>query len=281
MNRRTFMLAGACAAPLSAAASPPAAASTGASTEGKESSAMKVQRLGWAGIKIEVGQTTVFVDARSDARAPLTAGTPNRYALVTHHHGDHFDPQALKTVFNDNSFVVCHREVAPWLNARGLYVQTADTYQPVFLSRGGGDAVAFAVPASDGFGHPQFSWVVDGGGRRIIHCGDTMWHGHWWDTGRAYGPFDVAFLPINGFRQVGGRYTDTGVPMSMTPEQAVAAAKVLGARAVCPVHYGEPDENYFEVADPEGTFVKAARQAGVKYRLAKANEWIELLREDN
>ena len=91
-----------------------------------------------------MGQTTVFVDARSDPKAPLTAGTPNRYALVTHHHGDHFDPQALKSVFNDNSYAVCQREVAPWLNPQGLYVQTAETYQPVFLSRGSGDVVAFS-----------------------------------------------------------------------------------------------------------------------------------------
>jgi L-ascorbate metabolism protein UlaG (beta-lactamase superfamily) len=274
MNRRDFILTGSAVALLAVNTTDIAASSIDL-PDNMEQSKIRIQKLGWAGIKLEVGQTTVFVDARSDAVAPLVAGTANRYALITHHHGDHYDAQALKSVFNDRSFLVCHREVAPWLNAQGLYVQTVRTYEPVFLSRATGDIVAIAVPAADGFGHPQFSWVIDGGGKRIIHCGDTMWHGHWWDIARAFGPFDLAFLPINGFRQVSGRYRDTGVPMGLTPEQAVAAAKVLRARLICPIHYGDPGQDYFEVAEPEGSFVKAATKAGIGYKLVRTNEWID------
>src|SRR3569623_969626 len=82
------------------------------------------------------------------------------------------------------------------------------------------------------------SLFVDGGGRRIIHCGDTAWHSGWWTTARAYGPFDVAFLPINGFRQQAGLFRRIEQPMSLTPEQAVQAGRILGARQVVPIHYG-------------------------------------------
>ena len=55
-----------------------------------------------------------------------------------------------------------------------------------------------ALPAADGTGDPQVSWAVEAGGRRIVHGGDTMFHGWWWRAAQAAGPFDAAFLPING-----------------------------------------------------------------------------------
>jgi hypothetical protein len=42
-----------------------------------------------------------------------------------------------------------------------------------------------AVPAVDGFGAYQVSWVVMAGSHKAIHCGDTMNHGYWWDFGVA------------------------------------------------------------------------------------------------
>lgn len=240
----------------------------------KSDATMKIQRLAWAGVKVVVGETTLFVDAAAAPNLTLGADTRHRYAVVTHHHGDHCDPEALKPVFTDRSYMVCYSESVPLFDPKGVRVQAANLYEPVFLTRTGGELVLIPVPASDGFGSPQVSWVVDGGGRRILHCGDTAWHGHWWDIGRAYGPFDLAFLPINGFRQIGGRYTDSGVPMGLTPEQAVAAARVLGARTVCPIHYGDPSEGYVEVPDPEGTFLKAARASDVKTVVVKTGEWL-------
>lgn len=224
----------------------------------------------------------MFVDANVDPdyganNIPLATSVSSRSALVTHHHGDHCDPVALKPVLGENGRIVCHREVAPWFDARGIQVQTVELHEPVFFSRASGDIVVRAVPASDGFGHPQFSWVIDGGGKRIIHCGDTMWHGHWYDIAGAYGPFDAAFLPINGFRQVSGRYVDTGVPMSLTPEQAVSAARVIGARLVVPIHYGSTgDPSYIEVADPEANFLRTAKERGVSAKVVHSGEYLEL-----
>jgi L-ascorbate metabolism protein UlaG (beta-lactamase superfamily) len=172
--------------------------------------------------------------------------------------------------------LVSHREVAPWLNPRGLYIQTVESInrylfheQPVKFWR-------FAFRRRMVFGHPQVLWVIEGGGKRIIHCGDTLWHGYWWNIGQAYGRFDLAFLPINGFRQVSGRYIDSGVPMSLTSEQTVAAARILhGQKSFVRFILETPVENYFEVADPERRFIKSARQAGVPYKLAKPAEWID------
>jgi L-ascorbate metabolism protein UlaG (beta-lactamase superfamily) len=144
------------------------------------------------------------------------------------------------------------------------------------LPRGTAAFAAISVPAVDGLGHPQVSWVIDAGGKRVFHGGDTAWHGYWWDISRAYGPFDLVLLPINGFRQVQGRYTDTGVPMSLTPEQAAAAAHVLRARLAVPIHYGGSSPGYFEEPDASARFLAAARAKGVSARIVESGAWLDL-----
>jgi len=225
---------------------------------------LRARRLDWAGVELVAGDATLMIDA-TPPQDPATGialapQTPRRYALVTHLHGDHFAPDALKAALGERGSLVCHAEVAADAASRGLRVRSAPLYQPLPL----GDFTVAAVPASDGVGDDQVSWIVAGGGRRVIHCGDTQWHGGFWTLGRMYGPFDLAFLPINGadFRFQRPR---SGVPATLTPEQAVAAAVLLGARLVVPIHYGaEPDpESYVEVEDPVGRCVDEARRRGV------------------
>lgn len=241
----------------------------GASAAPAVASGLRVTRLGWAGIRLVAGETTLFVDATFDASepgsVPLEASTPERHALVTHFHGDHCQPAALRPVFNARSRLVCDRETALRVGDREVPLLPVALYQPEFLSPRTADFAVFAVPASDGLGSPQVSWVIDGGGRRVFHAGDTQVHGQFWNIGRAYGPFDVAFLPINGFRQTMGRTTRVPAPMSLTPEQAVEVAQVLGARRAVPIHYGGASTGYAEVPDPVGAFVKAAKAAGLAH----------------
>ncbi|HEX4332847.1 MAG TPA: MBL fold metallo-hydrolase [Usitatibacter sp.] len=253
-------------------------------TRGEPAPVLRVQRLSWAGVKLVCGGSTLFIDASYDpssANTPtpdvaLTVDTRDRNALITHHHGDHFDAAALRTALGDSGILVVPESVAPWADTRQFRVQPAKLFEPVFLPRGSAAFVAISVPAVDGLGHPQVSWVVSAGGKRLFHAGDTLWHGHWWDIARAYGPFDLALLPINGFRQVQGRYTDTGIPMDLTPEQAAAAAQVLDARLTVPIHYGGANESYFEEPDATGRFLAAAKTKGVNARLVAPGSWIEI-----
>lgn len=243
---------------------------------------MRVQRLAWAGIRLSVGDVDLFVDARSpnpDDGAPgpaLESAAGRRFALATHHHGDHLDLRALAAVLGERGYLVVHDDVARFFDNRIVNIQPVRTYEPVFLSRQGGEFVARCVPASDGFGAPQFSWVIDGGGRRVIHCGDTIWHGGWWDIARSFGPFDAAFVPINGARQVLGRNVDAGQPMVMTPEQAAAAAWVLQARLAVPIHHGGGSETYIEEPDAEQRFLRAAAAREVVAQVLAPGEIIPL-----
>ena len=86
-----------------------------------------------------------------------------------------------------------------------------------------------AVPAVDGFGSPQVSWVVSDGETRLIHCGDTLWHGYWWQIAERFGPFDLAFLPINAaVAEFEYLQPPSELPAVLTPEQAAGAGHVLG-----------------------------------------------------
>jgi L-ascorbate metabolism protein UlaG (beta-lactamase superfamily) len=239
------------------------------------SSAVRIERLAWAGIRVEVADAVLFVDAIAPVPAngqpgpALEAGSGRNFALVTHHHGDHCDLHALAAVLGDKGFLLCHEETGRLLDPRIVRLQVTRMFEPRFLSPANAEFAVFAVPAVDGLGSPQVSWVIDMRGRRIIHCGDTAWHGHFWDIGRAYGPFDLAFLPINGFRQTEGRFRHVERPMSMTPEEAIAAAEILGARAVVPIHFGLASPDYVEVPNALAVFAELAARKGIK--VVKAN----------
>ena len=123
------------------------------------------------------------------------------------------------------------------------------------------------------------SWVIDGCGVRVFHGGDTQWHADLVNVGRAYGPFDAAFLPINGARQQSGRFVDQGIPAVLAPSQAVAAAQLLRARMIVPIHFGGSDPpNYVEVPDPLGELRRAARSAHIAVRLLHTGESFYLQR---
>jgi L-ascorbate metabolism protein UlaG (beta-lactamase superfamily) len=107
--------------------------------------------------------------------------------------------------------------------------------------------------------------VIEAEGRRVIHCGDTIWHGGWYEIARRHGPFDAAFLPINGVTVRLDGFTPTDVPATLTPEQAIEAAVVLGARAACAIHYGLFDNPplYVEQPNPRERFRAAATRRGL------------------
>ena len=267
---------------LKAVALAPLAWAHASRSAGAQRVSVVAQRLAWAGIKLERPDVALFIDATApdppDAPGPALATIAKRaFALVTHAHGDHCDPEALKPVLGPNGYIVAHEDVARFINPHGVVVQPVRYHEPVFLSRGGGEFVAWCVPASDGLGSPQVSWVADAGGIRVIHCGDTMWHGAFWDIARAYGPFAVAFLPINGMRQTVGRYADVTEPMSMTPEQAAAAARTLNADLAVPIHYGSrSNPSYVEVERPAERFAQEMNRLDRKARVLTPGETLQL-----
>lgn len=246
-----------------------------------EPTTLRIQRLAWAGIKLALPEATLGVDLLADPAvwgAALSDPLPDlgdfkgdRYALITHRHSDHFDAKAIAKALGEQGLLLYPASVGAIVAPDVGRMRSAPLWEPQML---GGAFVATAVPAVDGYGDPQVSWVISGGGRRIFHAGDTLWHGAWWQIGRQFGPFDAAFLPMNGAR-FAWRQPAAEVSSVMTPEQAVAAARILGAKILVPIHYGvRGADGYEEIADAlKHTKAEGARR-GVLVQALQPGEWL-------
>jgi L-ascorbate metabolism protein UlaG (beta-lactamase superfamily) len=252
----------------------------GAATTTPGSAALRVQRLSWAGVRLEAARSTLFVDPWTSKETwggtwpreivPLVANSKRRAVLITHIHNDHFDAPALKPLLAEGGAVFCLDKVAPVVASKGLVVRPVEIFHPEMFD----DFVFTPVPAADGFGDTlQVSWMVRAGGLNIIHGGDTIWHSGFDLLGRAYGPFDLAFLPINGV-VMHGRPIDVEMPSTMTPAQAVAAAALLRAKLLVPVHYGVSDDSYREAADAVKETLTLGAAKGVPVRILAEGDWL-------
>ena len=260
---------------------------------------MRIRRLGWSGIEIERGGDTLLIDYVLDtSELPLRDGAqPFPRAsepasaiagIVTHLHADHADPVALAAALRDGAPVfrpepvigsggdlelTAHAEAA--FGTVTLDTRVADAW----TSHEAGSFTLHAVPAVDGFGDPQLSWVIEGDGKRIIHAGDTLFHSYWWRIARRFGPFDHAFLPINGpFVDFPFLQPPRNQEAVMTPKEAVKAARMLRARAVTPIHYGalHRPPAYIETDDPVGRLRAAGEAPDLAVEVREPGKWFEV-----
>jgi L-ascorbate metabolism protein UlaG (beta-lactamase superfamily) len=253
---------------------------------------MKVRWLGWAGVELEHDGETLVIDplldpagtfaglgdaAREVELPPVVPAEGGRAAgaLVSHLHRDHTDAGALAAALWPGGFVhhppsteegnLALAQAEYELGAAELPRRAVATWESVSV----GPFTCTALPAVDGLGDPQVSWVVEAGDRRVLHLGDTVFHGAWWQMARRAGPFDVVFAPINGaVIDFPHQQPPSPEPAAMEPEQAALAGELLGAGTVVPMHYGgfafEP--HYRPIPDARERFEVAAR--GRAYRAA-------------
>jgi L-ascorbate metabolism protein UlaG (beta-lactamase superfamily) len=132
-----------------------------------------------------------------------------------------------------------------------------------------------ALPAVDGFGDPQLSWLLEADGQRVLHAGDTIFHGSWWSIALQTGPIDVAFLPINGaVCNFSHRQPPSPFAAAMDPKQAAVAAQILGVGCVVPMHYDgvHVPPYYVQVDDPSGAFRREVADLGLTTQILAPGE---------
>ena len=252
---------------------------------------MRVRWLGWAGVEIEQDGATVVIDPLADPAGvfaglgggarevelpPVEPAAEGAVAgLVSHLHRDHTDAGALAAALGPDAAVhhpapaedtnLATAQAEHELGATELPRGTVAAWESLTL----GPFECTALPAVDGLGDPQVSWLVQANGTRVLHLGDTVFHGGWWQMARRAGPFDVVFAPINGaVVDFPHQQPPSPLPAAMDPEQAALAGELLGAKTVVPMHYGgfafEP--HYRPIADARERFERAAH--GRPYRSA-------------
>ncbi len=256
--------------------------------------------MGWAGVEIECDDETLVIDCIQDTSPLVPLRSPNEPfppssrpgtaagALLTHLHADHADPGAIAVALREGAPVFrpapatgTEADLALTAHAETQFAghKLATEVVGVWEQRSIGPFRVYAVPAVDGFGDLQYSWVIDCGGHRIIHAGDTLFHGYWWRIAHQFAPFDVAFLPING-PVVEFPFLQPPSPLEavMTPEQAAIAAHILQARLVVPIHYGSLHKPpmYIETPHPTERLRDKLNSLGIRAMLQEPGDWFDL-----
>jgi L-ascorbate metabolism protein UlaG (beta-lactamase superfamily) len=264
---------------------------------------MRWRWLGWAGVELEADGATLVIDPLGDAAAvfdavegavvthPLAVAATEHSAvagLVTHLHRDHADAAALQRALLAGAPVLTPPESTGQgielfglaqadaeLAAAGLSRRALEPWQREVI----GPFAITALPAVDGLGDPQVSWLVEAQGARIVHLGDTMFHGGLWPIAMRGGSIDVVFAPVNGaVVRFPHRRPASDVPVVMDPEVAATAAQVLGARVAVPIHAEgyTAEQIYTPVAAPTSRFLAGAAERGVAARAPRLGEWVDI-----
>jgi L-ascorbate 6-phosphate lactonase len=238
--------------------------------------------LGQAGVAVRSGDDLVIIDLFASARRerllePVVDPRVLRdvtAVLATHEHGDHLDLPAWQQLAQASPaarFVVAE-PLVPMVTEAGIpamRVVGVRVGRPVRL----GSATVTAVPARHGvdvvdgysLGDPLtprwVGYVVELGGVRLYHAGDTLAHPRITRTVAALRP-DIALLPINGRS---AEREQRNVVGNMSPDQAARVARDLAVALAIPIHFdtirgntGRPD-----------AFVRAMRR-----HLPAASVWV-------
>ena len=186
---------------------------------------LKITFIGHGTLMFTFGGKTIHVDPVGGA-ADYADMPKADIILLTHEHGDHLDPAAIKTLRKEGTQLVltktCAERVEGFVMAngdvktvQGLKIEAVPAYNIVHMRSAGNPF----HPKGRGNGY-----IITFGDKRVYVAGDTE------NTPemKQLKNIDVAFLPMN-------------LPYTMTPEMVADAAKAFKPKILYPYHYGQTD----------------------------------------
>lgn len=224
-------------------------------------SLVSIAWLGQMGLRIRMGETTILVDyfasdcAGRRTVAPIPAGEVKGVDgfVGTHDHLDHIDHGAWRIWASscpDAKFVF------PSVHQRSILEDGIPEERQLPMDAGQcvqiGGVTIRALPAAHEFlapdgesRYPCLQYIIEGGGKRVYHAGDTLRYEGMLPLLKSFGPIDAALLPING--RDGARYRRDCIG-NMTFQEAADLAGELRPGLVIPGHWdmfadnpGDPD----------------------------------------
>jgi L-ascorbate metabolism protein UlaG (beta-lactamase superfamily) len=255
--------------------------------------------VGHATFLIQVGTTNVLIDPVYSQRAsPLSFAGPRRarapgvpfddlpaisLVLLSHNHYDHCDLGTLQLLERRFHPPV----VTPLGNGRLLrsagfrqveeidwWVAASAAPLPITLTP------AQHFSARGPFDRNRALWggfLIEAGGLRILHAGDSGYGPHFREIAERLGPIDLALLPIGAYEP---RWFMKDIHMN--PAEAVQAHLDLAARQSIAMHFGTFQLTPEGIDEPVRELANALRERGVpaeRFRIVEVGESMRLSKE--
>jgi N-acyl-phosphatidylethanolamine-hydrolysing phospholipase D len=192
---------------------------------------------------------------------------PIDFVVVSHNHYDHLDLVTLAALAERDSNT---RFFVPLGNAKLLVEKGIAAAMVDELDWGEAREVAGVVvrclPAqhwsrrglTDEGEMLWASWAVTGPERRVFFAGDTGYFDGFARIATAFGPFDLAGVPIGAYEPVAMMHA-----AHLNPEEAVQAAVDLRAKRAVAMHFGTFDLSDEPLDDPPRRFRAAAENSAL------------------
>ena len=190
------------------------------------SGTLELTFIGHGTLMFQHGGKTIHVDPVASMADYATLPKAD-LILVTHDHGDHFDPKAIALLRKPTTQIVLSAKCGAKLpgslvmtngeqkTVQGISIEAIPAYNRVHMRAPGSPF----HPKGEGNGY-----ILTFGTTRVLVAGDTENIPEF----KTLKGIDVAFLPMN-------------LPYTMTPEMAADAARALMPKILYPYHYGKAD----------------------------------------
>jgi L-ascorbate metabolism protein UlaG (beta-lactamase superfamily) len=183
-----------------------------------------------------------FITRRYDV-APMKREElpPIDIVIITHDHYDHLERATIKFLAgNDIQFVVplgVGARLKGWGVAGDKITELGWDQDATF---GSVNITACTAIHYSGRSHRDrdktlwASWVIKGMDKNLFHCGDTGYGSHLKELGEKYGPFDMAFVEIDGWNK--------GWPLThLFPDEVIALCNDVDTKKLFPIHWATFD----------------------------------------
>jgi L-ascorbate metabolism protein UlaG (beta-lactamase superfamily) len=191
-----------------------------------DSSTITFKLLYNAGVMIETENIRIYIDPYN--LDTTYANLPADYILITHSHGDHYDPTSLNIIDNEDPTYIMPDNMTVQLASRGgIGVDPGDVLEFGSLTITSFYMYTLPVdiyPASHPAEANLSSYIVDIDGFTFFHAGDSK---NIAEYSQLAGLIDVALLPLGPGCQ------------TMVDMEVVNALNTIEASYFIPIHYGE------------------------------------------